>query len=109
MTTLRDATAALEQDINDALGDEITYTPDGGSAATFNAWVDFDPKQISTGASTANVEAIEIEVPYAKVATPSRDDRIAITIRPGVTYAPAGWKTSPIGSAWRITLKKVTA
>lgn len=109
MTTLRDATAAAEQAINDALGDEITYDPSSGAATTFNAWVDFGNADVSTGNSSSNAESIVIEVPYAKVALPDRADRITIALRPGNIYAPAGWEQGATGSTWRIPLKRVSA
>lgn len=109
MTTLRDATAAAEQAINDALGDAITYDPASGAPATFNAWVEFGNSDVSTGNSSSNAESIVIEVPYAKVAQPDRADRITIALRPGKTYAPAGWEQGLTGATWRIPLKRVSA
>ena len=106
MPTLRELTASFEQSVNDVLGDEIIYTPDGGSPATFNAWVEFGSDDVSTQQSRANIERVTIDVPYAKIAQPAHGDRIAITIRPGKLYAPQSWEASPTGIGWIIPLQR---
>jgi hypothetical protein len=108
MTVLRDLTADLDQRINDVLGDEITYTPAGGEADTFNTWVEVGSTDIVTGNSAAKAARASIEVPFTKVAEPSREDRVAIAIRPGRIYAPASWEEGQTGSAWIVQLKRVT-
>lgn len=107
MTTLRDATAALDQLVDDELGDEITYTPGGGSPSTFSAWVDFGSEVISAGGSAGNSQVKQIEVPMSLVDTPDKADRITLAIRPGVIYAPAGWQEDVTGEKWVIQLKRV--
>ena len=109
MPTLRDLSAALESAVNDALGDEITYTPSGGEADTFNAWVEFGTVDITAGSSRATAERIVIEVPFAKVAAPSSDDRITIALRPGLTFKPASVDRAPTGDGSIIVLAKVAS
>jgi hypothetical protein len=109
MPTLRDASASIEQSLNDVLGDEITYTPADGAPATFNAWVEFGDVRLSSPGSSASADTIVIEVPFAKVAQPTKDDRIAITIRPGMLYAPAAIEQGETGQTWRIPLRKVAS
>ena len=84
-------------------------SPASGGASTFNAWVEFGNAEVSTGNSASTAEEIFVEVPYAKVATPNRDDRITIALRPGNIYAPAAWRQSPQGQVWIIALKRVSA
>lgn len=106
MTTLRDLSPGMDQLVNDMLGDEITYTPDGGDAETFNAWVEFGPGDVTTGQTRAATEQIVIEIPFTRRELPSRADSIAITIRPDRVYSPAGWDYSLSGDGWRIVLKR---
>lgn len=109
MTPLRAATAALEQRVNDTLGDEITYTPAVGGPATFNAWVEFGSQEFRGGGSAAITDDIVVEVPVAKVALPAPVDRITIALIPGVTFGYAKCERGETGDAWRLTLKKVAA
>ena len=110
MSTLRDLMNGLsggfDQQINDALGDEVTYTPSGGAAATFNAWVEFAVVDITGQGSRSQGEQIILEVPAEKLETPSRDDRLTIALRPGRLYGPASWEPSTTGSGWRIPLRE---
>lgn len=113
MSTLRDLMngfdGGFDQTINNALGDEVTYTPSGGEADTFDAWVEFAVVDINAGNSRAQGEQIIIEVTAENLPTPSKEDRCTITLRPGRTYRPASWEPSSTGSGWRIPLVEVTA
>lgn len=106
MTTLRDATLALERGVNDALGDEITYTLADGSSVTFNAWVEFDTTIVNPGNSAAATDAVSIEVPIATVADPIGADRITIALLPGKQYAIKGRDRGANGATWVLPLKK---
>lgn len=90
------------------LGDEISYTPDGGSASTFNAWVEFDNEELSGGISRTVVRARLIEVLKTNVPTVSKDgDRITIAVIPGKTFKPADVLEGSTGETWRISLMQV--
>ena len=108
MTTLRDRTAALETMVNQTLGDEITYTVSGDDPATFDAWVEFGNQDVATGQSRVQATQIVIEIPKT-LTTPAQTDRIAVTIMPGVTWAPASWDTDDTGANWRIICKRANA
>lgn len=107
MTTLRDATLDIERGVNDALGDEVTYTPADGPPVTFNAWVDFDTDIGGTTNSQAIVDAITIEVPMDRVAQPSAADRIVIALLPGKTWQMTTRRRGKTGSTWILPLKRV--
>ncbi|WP_334656735.1 head-tail joining protein [Sphingomonas panaciterrae] len=108
MTTLRDATLVLERGVNDALGDEITYRFGDGDLApiTFNAWVEFDTADASTGSSASRTDAPSIEVPIDAVPLPSHADRITITVLGNQLFAMAARRRSPTGASWIIDLKR---
>lgn len=107
MPTLRDLTGSMDARLNDVLGDSITYAPAAGQAFTFNTWVEFGNADVQTQGSRSTSARVAIEVPFARVAAPSREDRISIAIRPGKIFAPASWEESPTGDAWMIDLKQV--
>lgn len=108
MTVLRDATAALESAVNDHLGDEITYTPEGGSAQTFNAWVEFENDMLRGPGSASRARRRIVEVPKELIPAVSKEgDRITIQVVPGVTFKPADIEDGESGDSWRITLMKV--
>jgi hypothetical protein len=108
MTTLRDATLALERGVNDVLGDEITYTFGDGAIApiTFNAWVEFDTADANTGSSSSRTDALSVEVPNDIVALPSSADRIRITLLGEQLFAMADRRRSTTGAGWIIDLKR---
>lgn len=108
MTILRKATAALENVVNDILGDEITYTPEGGAPLTFNAWVEFDTDHVRAGGSSATARVRAVEVPMSRVPTPSKEgDRITIAIRPGEIFKPRDIEEGAGGETWFIPLTRV--
>lgn len=107
MTRLRDETAALHTAEMDYLGDEITYTPEGGSAQTFNAWVEFDNEDLRGSVSRSSARARLIEVKKSVIASPSKEgDRITIAVLPGETYKPADVLDGATGETWRIPLMR---
>lgn len=93
----------------DHLGDEITYTPDGGSPATFNAWVTFGAEHFNSPGSAATKATPQVEVRAADVPSPTIRDRITIALRPGLTFAPADILDGETGETWVLPLKKVAA
>lgn len=93
----------------DLLGDEIVYQVAGGAALRFNAWVEFDTEYVRSPGSASTSYGKLIEVPMSKVAQPTKDDRITITMRPGEIYAPADVIEAATGETWRLPLKKVAA
>lgn len=112
MGVLRGLTAGLNQSINAVLGDEITYTPNGGSPRTFHCWVDFGSEHFSgPGSSATKRNTITVEIPYAELdADPQTNvDRVAITIRPGLLFTPADVRDGEDGESWVIPLKQVAA
>ncbi|SDA14959.1 hypothetical protein [Sphingomonas sp. NFR15] len=109
MTTLRDATLALERGVNDALGDEITYTFADGSSVTFNAWVEFDTTIVNPGNSAAAADAVRVEVPMDLVADPVAGDRITVALLPGKVWAMKGRDRGSTGATWVLPLKKAGA
>lgn len=111
MGLLRDRTPALDAKVNAILGDEITYTPEGGSPSTFHAWVDFGTEEVSTSGSAATASSPVVEAPFANIplnAKPTRGARITITIRPGITWYPVNPRESETGDGWIFRLAKVT-
>lgn len=106
---LRAATAALEQRVNDELGDEITYTPATGAPSTFYAWVEFATATLNGAASASVVDAVSVEIPVAKVADPLPTARIAITILPGKVWKMASKERGLSGTTWIIRLARVAS
>lgn len=107
MPTLRDATLMLERGVNDALGDEITYTFGvGGTPVTFNAWVEFDTTIMNPGSSSASTDEITVEVPMATIPEPRDGDRITVAILPGMTWAFKKRARSNTGATWVLALKR---
>ena len=109
MTTLRDQTAALLKAEMDFLGDEITYTPTGGAAVTFNAWVEFNTDHVTSPGSSATAYPKSVEVLMSQIADPNKADRVSIALRPGIIYAPADIIEGATGETWILPLKKVTS
>jgi hypothetical protein len=108
VTVLREATASLEDLVNDTLGDGITYTPAGGEASTFNAWVEFDNEELRASGSGSTARVRTVEIPKSKVPTVDfENDRITVTLIPGTTFKPANIEEGAGANTWRITLKKV--
>lgn len=108
MTTLRDETAALQL-VDQELGDEITYTPEGGSPSTFDEWVAYGSEVVSAGASAGTASVKQIEVLMSVIAQPKKGDRITLSTRPGIIYQPAGWEEDVTGAKWVIPLKRVVS
>jgi hypothetical protein len=105
---LRDLTAGLESAVNQHLGDEITYTPAGSGAVTFNAWVETSDEPIrgTGGTSTARVRTIEVP----KEIVPVYDmtgDRITIALLPDQVFKPGNVDEGEGFATWRITLARV--
>lgn len=110
MSLLRGLTAALIQSEMDILGDEITYTPDGGSPRTFMAWVEFDTEHFSAPGSSASKRVPTLEVQMKDIAAPKAGvDRIVITLRPSFIFTPADVREGPSGETWILPLKQVVA
>lgn len=92
------------------IGDPITYTPAGGEAATFNAFVDHSPSLIDYGfSSTVTAEAViqvrKIDVPAWEKA----GDRILLP-RTGRIYRLATEALlSPCGRWWNMAIVKAPA
>lgn len=109
MTLLRDLTAAMDAVVDNTLGDAITYTPDGGAALSLNAWVRFADLAITGSGSQTTREAVSVEVPMALVASPAKEDVIAIAVLPGRTYRPKGYAPDETGVRWVIELARIAA
>lgn len=109
MSALRDQTAALLKAEMDHLGDEITYTPQGGSAVTFNAWVTFGAEHFNSPGSAATKATPQVEVRAADVPNPSVQDRLTIALRPGALFAPVDILDGETGETWVLPLKKVAS
>lgn len=107
MTRLRDLTAEFEQQINDELGDEITYTfGASGAPITFNAWVEFDTTILNPGNSSASTDEITVEVPMAIVPDPIGSDTIVVTILPGMRWVIKKRARSNTGATWVLGLRR---
>jgi hypothetical protein len=108
MTNLRDLSPLIEDSVNDLLGDEITYTPAGGSADTFNAWVEFDNEELRAPGSASTARVFLVEVPKARVPVVDKEgDRISIKLLPDMVFKPARIENGETGETHRITLMAV--
>ncbi len=102
---MTDAFDDLDAITLDVIGDPITYTA-GGIPRALKAWVNHAPAVQDFGASVAAVsDQPTMQVRKIDVATPTKDDRIALP-RTGLTYRPLSWTHSRCGRLWDMTLSK---
>jgi RecB family endonuclease NucS len=90
------------------IGDPITYTPAGGTALSFNAWVDHTPDLIDFGFTAAITAEAAVQIRKIDLPTFDKDgDRIFLP-RTGRTYKMA---TAPLhsrcGRLWNLAIVKV--
>jgi len=88
------------------IGDPITYTPNGGSALSINAWADHSGDTISFGFSEGVTAGAVVQVNKTDVATVSKQDIIYLP-RTGLTYQPVEILSDRSGRLWNIALGKV--
>lgn len=108
MSTLSDFESEMESTLLEQLGDPITYTPNGGEALSLHAWVKYDTAVVVTRGSSGTVDAVEVEVAMSDVATPNKQDTIALPGLPGSTYRPASIKRGTAGLTWVLPLMRAS-
>lgn len=103
MSVWSDAVAAL---IETDLAATITYTPDGGSAQSVKAFVDFIDPEAPIGRASSRRETLLIEVRRVDLASPARDAMIG---HAGKTYRINSTPTvaDPDRLLWRIEASEV--
>ena len=88
------------------IGDEITYTPFGGSAQTLKEWADHSGDTISFGFTEGITAGAVIQVYKTDVPVAGKQDIIYLP-RTGLTYKPVEILTDRSGRMWNIALGKV--
>jgi hypothetical protein len=98
----------MESDINDRVGERITYIPTGGGPIYPKAHVNYRDGETDLGAGNAIEQDITIAVRKASIPTmPKSTDRIRLGRRPGVTFKPVNPSTDDSGFDWVFNVKVV--
>src|SRR4051812_20002895 len=103
--SLEDFGSELNLTTVDLLGDTITYTPQGGSPATFKAIVDYgDEVERLAGSNVIHGECA-VEVPLSRVPFVQSGDVIHLP-KTGLDYKPRDSRRDESGDNWLIILKR---
>lgn len=98
----------MESDINDRVGERITYIPDGGGPIYPKAHVFYGDAQQDIGAGQAIEQDITVHIrKFSLPHMPRSADRIMLGRRPGVTFRPVNPSTDNSGFDWIVNLKVV--
>jgi hypothetical protein len=101
-------TERMEADINELVGERITYIPDGAAVIYPKAHVYYADMMADIGAGQAIEQDITLKVARNAVPhMPRSADRIRIGRKPGVTFKPTNPSTDDSGMDWIVNLKVV--
>lgn len=108
MSDLESLSDRLMTDINERLGERITYTPEGAAALTVRAHVYYADAQTDIGAGQAIEQDITVHIRKTALPhMPRSADRIQLPRQPGVTYKPTSPSTDDSGYDWIVSLRVV--
>jgi len=98
----------MEDDINDRVGERITYIPGGGGPIYPKAHVNYRDGETDLGAGSGIEQDITIAIRKTSIPTmPRSTDRIRLGRRPGVTFKPVNPSTDDSGFDWVFSVKVV--
>lgn len=108
MSDLEAISDRMETDINERVGERITYVPQGGSAIYPKAHVFYADAQTDIGAGQAIEQDITVHIrKFSLPHMPRNADRIQLGRHPGVTFKPVNPSTDNSGFDWIVNLKVV--
>lgn len=108
MSDLESISERLMADIEDRIGERITYRPDGGAPIYPKAHVYYADAQTDIGTGQAIEQDITVHIrKYSLPHMPRSTDRIMLSRRPGVTFKPVNPSDDNSGFEWIVNLKVV--
>lgn len=108
MSDLESISDRLMADIEERIGERITYTPQGLSAITPRAHVYYADAQTDIGAGQAIEQDITLHIRKSALPhMPRSADRVVLARHPGKTFKPVNPSTDDSGYEWIVNLKVV--
>lgn len=108
MSDLESITERMFDDIDERVGERITYTPEGGHPIFPKAHVNYGDQQRDLGAGQAIEQDITIAIRKSSIPhMPKSADRIRLGRHPGVEFKPVNPSTDDSGFEWIFAVKVV--
>lgn len=105
---LESLTPGMDAAIDEALGERITYMPNGGPPIYPKAHVYYGDGQTDIGAGQAIEQDITVHIRKLSIpAMPNSSDLIRLGKVPGKTFKPVNPSTDDSGFEWIVKLKVV--
>lgn len=106
LPTLESLTATLDAQTVGLLGDTISYTPAGGSAASIKAFVDHTDRTQPFAGTQVTDQDISVSVRKVDVPVVAYMDVIYLPMLSD-SFNPREWRNSIDGRHWEIFVKRV--